>query len=151
MLCLTADERFIVSGSEDKTLSVYDKRASEVYKTLKVSLADNISYIIYQQNRMNGKLNVIWYDTSHDNIHAVSCQFINWRGVWNKALSDVWCNVKFSSSFTTEYKEIWKENLVIYQKSLKAFLQAPLQLFQASGANGAKIIQDMWDTAYLWE
>ena len=31
-------------------------------------------------------------------------------------------------SFTTEYKEIWKENLVIYQKSLKAFLQAPLQL-----------------------
>ena len=52
----------------------------------------------------------------------------NWRGVWNKALSDFWCNVKFSSSFTTECKEIWKENLVIYQKSLKAFLQAPLQL-----------------------
>ena len=52
----------------------------------------------------------------------------NWRGVWNKALSDFWCNVKFSLSFTTEYKEIWKENLVIYQKSLKAFLQAPLQL-----------------------
>ena len=20
----------------------------------------------------------------------------NWRGVWNKALSDFWCNVKFS-------------------------------------------------------
>jgi len=54
-----------------------------------------------------------------------------WRGVWNKALSDFWCNVKFSSSVTTEYKEIWKENLVIYQKSLKAFLQAPLQLNQA--------------------
>ena len=49
-------------------------------------------------------------------------------GVWNKVLSDFWCNVKFSSSVTTEYKEIWKENLVIYQKSLKAFLQAPLQL-----------------------
>ena len=55
-------------------------------------------------------------------------KYYNWRGVWNKALSDFWCNVKFSSSFTTEYKEIWKENLVIYQKSLKAFLQAPLQL-----------------------
>ena len=55
-------------------------------------------------------------------------QYNNWRGVWNKALSDFWCNVKFSSSFTTEYKEIWNENLVIYQKSLKAFLQAPLQL-----------------------
>jgi len=51
----------------------------------------------------------------------------NWRGVWNKALSDFWCNAKFSSSVTTEYKEIWKENLVIYRKSLRAFLQAPLQ------------------------
>ena len=49
----------------------------------------------------------------------------NWRGVWNKALSDFWCNVKFSLSFTTEYK-----------KSLKAFLQAPLQLF-AGGWTGA--------------
>ena len=29
----------------------------------------------------------------------------NWRGVWNKALSDFWCNAKFSWSFTTEYKE----------------------------------------------
>ena len=54
--------------------------------------------------------------------------FNNWRGVWNKALSDFWCNVKFSKSFATVYKEIWKENLVIYQKSLKAFPQAPLQL-----------------------
>ena len=50
--------------------------------------------------------------------------------MWNKALSDFLCNVKFSLSFTTEYKEIWKENLVIYQKSLKAFLQAPLQFIQ---------------------
>ena len=58
----------------------------------------------------------------------VFAKTINWRGVWNKALSDFWCNVKFSSLFTTEFKEIWKENLVIYQKSLKAFLQAPLQL-----------------------
>ena len=57
-------------------------------------------------------------------------QKYNWRGVWNKALSDFWWDVKFSSPFTTEYKEIWKENLVIYQKSLKAFLQAPLQLLQ---------------------
>ena len=31
----------------------------------------------------------------------------------------------------TEYEEIWNENLAIYQKSLKAFLQAPLQLYMA--------------------
>ena len=41
--------------------------------------------------------------------------------MWKKALSVFRCNVKFSYSFTTEYKEIWKENLVIYQKSLKTF------------------------------
>ena len=33
-----------------------------------------------------------------------------------------------SHSQLHEYKEIWNENLVIYQKSLKAFLQVPLQL-----------------------
>ena len=33
-----------------------------------------------------------------------------------------------SPSHSQQNKEIWKENLVIYQKSLKAFLQAPLQL-----------------------
>ena len=67
-----------------------------------------------------------------------------WRGVWNKALSDFWCNVKFSSSFTTEYKENWKENLVIYQKSLKAFLQASLQ-FECT-LNG---LQSGWIWPYL--
>lgn len=36
MLCLSVDDRFIISGSEDKTLSVYDKRAAQVYKTVKV-------------------------------------------------------------------------------------------------------------------
>ena len=67
----------------------------------------------------------MWQKRSHT---AFRLALINWRGVWNKALSDFWCNVKFSSSFTSEFKEIWKENVVIYQKSLKAFLQAPLQL-----------------------
>ena len=64
-----------------------------------------------------------------------------WRGVWNKALSDFWCNVKFSSSFTTEYKDIWKENLVIYQKSLKAFLQAPLHLLKLAGPKEVVLVR----------
>ena len=37
VLCLTADDRFIISGSEDKTLSVYDRRAAQVYKTVEVT------------------------------------------------------------------------------------------------------------------
>lgn len=36
VLCLSVDDRFIISGSEDKTLSVYDRRAAQVYKTVKV-------------------------------------------------------------------------------------------------------------------
>ena len=38
---------------------------------------------------------------------------LSWRGVWNKALSDAWCNVKFSFCFTGKYKAIWNENLVV--------------------------------------
>ena len=41
----------------------------------------------------------------------------NWRGAWNKALSDFWWKVKFSFCFTSQYNENWKENLAIYQKS----------------------------------
>ena len=37
MLCLSVDDRFIISGSEDQTLSVYDRRAAQVYKTVKVN------------------------------------------------------------------------------------------------------------------
>ena len=36
VLCLSVDDKFIISGSEDKTLCVYDRRASQVYKTIKV-------------------------------------------------------------------------------------------------------------------
>ena len=44
----------------------------------------------------------------------------------NKALSDFRCKAKFSSCFMNDYKAIWKENLAIYQKSLRAFFQATL-------------------------
>ena len=60
-------------------------------------------------------LNIIW------NIN-------NWRGAWNKALSGTWCNVKFSFCFTSKFKAIWKENLVVNQMSLRAFFHTPLQL-----------------------
>ena len=36
VLCLSVDDKFIISGSEDKTLCVYDRRAAQVYKTVKV-------------------------------------------------------------------------------------------------------------------
>ena len=36
VLCMTADDKYIVTGSEDKTIAVYDRRAADVYKTLEV-------------------------------------------------------------------------------------------------------------------
>ena len=44
--------------------------------------------------------------------------------MWNKALSDF--DVRSKSAFVSQanYKGIWKENLAIYQKSLRAFFQA---------------------------
>ena len=50
--------------------------------------------------------------------------WIIWRGTRNKALSDTWCNVKFSFCFTSKYKAIWKENLVVNQMSRRAFFHA---------------------------
>jgi hypothetical protein len=33
---LSVDENYIVSGSEDKTIAIFDRRAGMVYKTIKV-------------------------------------------------------------------------------------------------------------------
>ena len=45
-----------------------------------------------------------------------------------EALNGTWCNVKFSFCFTSKYKAIWKDNLVVNQASLRAFYHRPLQL-----------------------
>ena len=52
----------------------------------------------------------------------------NWRGAWNKVLSESFCNVKISLIFSSKYKVIWKESMAIDQKSLKAFFHASSQL-----------------------
>ena len=36
ILCLAADNNYIVTGSEDKTIGIYDRRAAMVYKTIQV-------------------------------------------------------------------------------------------------------------------
>ena len=43
----------------------------------------------------------------------ITFRFYMWRAAWNKALSDSRCNDKFSFCFTSQYKAIWKENLVV--------------------------------------
>ena len=73
----------------------------------------------------------------------------NWRGVWNKVLSDTWCNVKFSFFFSSKYKASWKENLVVNQTSLRAFFHAPLQLFSAI-VWGFMISSMLRDSCFFW-
>lgn len=36
VLCLAADENYVVTGSEDKTIAIYDRRAGTVYKTIQL-------------------------------------------------------------------------------------------------------------------
>ena len=48
------------------------------------------------------------------------------KGAWKKGLSDTWCSVKFSFCFTSKYKAISKENLVVNQMSLRPFFPRTL-------------------------
>ncbi|KAK7495839.1 hypothetical protein BaRGS_00012829 [Batillaria attramentaria] len=65
VLCVAGDDRYIVTGSEDKTFSVYDRRAAAVFKVLQME-----SYPLdasYHSNQLwfgdkDGQLNLI--DTS---------------------------------------------------------------------------------------
>ena len=72
-----------------------------------------------------------------------------WRDTQNKALSDTQCNVKFSFCFTSKYKAIWKENLVVNQTSLRAFFHAPLHLLFSS-SNFFFLIQLWTENAEAW-
>ena len=36
VLCMEADDKFIITGSEDKTLCFYDRRAAKIYKSVRV-------------------------------------------------------------------------------------------------------------------
>ena len=49
------------------------------------------------------------------------------KGVCGRRPQVLLMNVQFSLCFVTKYKAICKENLALYQKSLRAFIQAPLQ------------------------
>ena len=56
-----------------------------------------------------------------------TCQW-NWRGVWKKALSDVWLTTRFSFQIALYLLVKQKENLTLHQVSLRPFFCAPLQL-----------------------
>ena len=67
-----------------------------IHKHMKTVVEMENSGVIHmlKHNKIEGLQNstIIFEVTSAK--HAVLRN--NWRGVWNKALSDFWCNVKFS-------------------------------------------------------
>ena len=85
------------------------------FKQVKLVAVLRIDYSINLQHSSEGKVH---WNFVKKRLEMIKKTGLNWRGVWNKALSDFWCNVKFSKSFTTENKGIWKENLVIYHLRL---------------------------------
>lgn len=46
VLCLGVDNDYIVTGSEDKTIKIYDRRAGMVYKTVQVNVLHTKSMIL---------------------------------------------------------------------------------------------------------
>ena len=79
-----------------------------------------------QKLKQRFQVNRKWSREGFSSENVVSRNATKWRGARKKALSDTWCNVKFSFCFTSKYKAIWKENLVVNQMSLRAFVHIPL-------------------------
>ena len=40
VLCLLADEKFVITGSEDQSICVFDRRAGQLFKTIKVQIGE---------------------------------------------------------------------------------------------------------------
>lgn len=65
VLCLAADDKYIVTGSEDKTIAVFDRRAGQVYKTIQLeSFAMDISFSHQQLWVADKEGNLQLYDAS---------------------------------------------------------------------------------------
>ena len=43
ILTVAVDDKYVITGSEDKTVQIYDRRAGEVFKTLEVCVTKHIS------------------------------------------------------------------------------------------------------------
>ena len=115
-------KKWLVSKLLSSFLHCFSQLAFRLRIPWHFSLSSN-----FMNSWLHWKLGSRSFKTNSTTCHSCGIDDI-WRGVRNKALSDFWCKVKFSSCFTSEYEAIWKENLKIYQKSLRAFFQAPLHL-----------------------
>lgn len=67
VLCLKANPDYIITGSEDKTVVIFDRRADEVYKT--IELEDTYAMCISYSN------NQLWIGDKNGQIHVYDAQY----------------------------------------------------------------------------
>ncbi|XP_021353870.1 F-box/WD repeat-containing protein 9-like [Mizuhopecten yessoensis] len=81
VLCVVADDKYIISGSEDKTMAIYDRRAARVYKTIQTeSYAMDLSFSHNQlwMGDKEGKVHL--YDTTHGRFEKVESYDVGHSG-----------------------------------------------------------------------
>lgn len=81
VLCLAADDKYIVTGSEDKTIAVFDRRAGQVYKTIQLeSFAMDISFGHQQLWVADKEGNLQLYDASLGQFEHIKTYDVGHKG-----------------------------------------------------------------------
>ncbi|ESP00523.1 hypothetical protein LOTGIDRAFT_83319, partial [Lottia gigantea] len=62
VLCVAGDDKYIITGSEDKTIKIYDRRAGSLYKTLEDCYPLDLNY---------GD-NQLWFGDKTGNLHLIN-------------------------------------------------------------------------------
>ncbi|XP_060085970.1 F-box/WD repeat-containing protein 9-like [Ylistrum balloti] len=81
VLCVVADEKYVISGSEDKTMAIYDRRAGRVYKTIQTdSYAMGLSYGHNQLWMGDKEGQVHLFDTTYGSFEKVESYDVGHTG-----------------------------------------------------------------------
>ncbi|XP_033738875.1 F-box/WD repeat-containing protein 9-like [Pecten maximus] len=81
VLCVVADDKYVISGSEDKTMAIYDRRAGRVYKTLQTeSYAMSLSFGHNQLWMGDREGQVHLYDTTNGSFDIVQSYDVGHTG-----------------------------------------------------------------------
>ncbi|KAK6180165.1 hypothetical protein SNE40_012361 [Patella caerulea] len=73
VLCVAADDNYIITGSEDKTISIYDRRTSSVYKTVKLENCYALD-LSYGDNQL-------WFGDKEGQLHLMDATYGNFTTV----------------------------------------------------------------------
>lgn len=81
VLCVVADDEYVISGSEDKTMAIFDRRAGRVYKTIQTeSYAMDLSFGHNQLWMGDKEGQIHLYDTTHGSFEIVQSYDVGHTG-----------------------------------------------------------------------